>query len=338
MPKSRYLLSFVLTLLSLPLAAQLRQIAMVDIPGRPGFDAMALAGNYLVIAHRGANAVDIFDVRLRRLKTQITGMSDPRGIAVDQAAGRVYIANAGDNSLAVLSTADWKLIDTIPLQHSPDALLLASGRLYIANGLENSVAIVDPAQHRELDTLTLAGRPQDLLFDPATGLIFASLEEPAQIVAFDAGQQIAKRFPLAGSQPTGMALAAKDRRLFVAVRSAVLVLDADSGAELGRVPAAPGITTLWFDESNRALYTAATNGSVNLIAVSGDQFLSQHELQTQVRGHSLAYDSARGTIYLTGGREGRSKLVILKPMETQVAVAPASLARPPKAEVTAEKK
>ncbi|HYY68305.1 MAG TPA: YncE family protein [Terriglobales bacterium] len=327
-----------LVLFSQALAAQLRQIAMVDIPGRPGFDSVAFAGNYLVIAHRAANAVDIFDPRLRRLKAQITGVADPRGIAVDNAAGRVYIASAGSNSLVVLSTTDWKPIDTIRLKHSPDALLLAAGKLYIGNWLENSVTVLDLERRDELTTLDVGGRPQDMLWDPGTNLIFTSLEQLGQVIGINPGQQIAKRYQLRASQPTGLALDTKGRRLFVAVRYAVLVLDADSGAELARIPATGGITTLWFDAGQQALYAAATNGSVNLIATAGDRFLSQHELQTQVHGHSFAYDPAKKTVYLTGGREGRSKLVILKTVDTQVAAGPASGVTSPKAQVTAEKK
>jgi YVTN family beta-propeller protein len=327
-----------IVLLSQALAGQLRQVAMVDIPGRPGFDSMAFAGNYLLIAHRAANAVDIFDPRLRRLKAQISGMADPRGIAVDNAAGRVYIANAGSNSLAVLSIADWKLAETIRLQYSPDTLLLAGGKLYVGNWLDNSVSIVDPQQRRELATLDVGGRAQHMLWDPATKLIFTSLEQLGEVIGIDSGQRIAKRYRLLASQPTGLALDVKGRRLFVAVRYAVLVLDADTGAELARIPAAGGITTLWFDEGQQALYAAATNGSVNLIATGGDHFLRRHELQTQVRGHSFAYDPAKKTVYLTGGREGRSKLVILKTIETQLAAGPTSGVSPPKAQVTAEKK
>lgn len=333
-----FLLPLLVALLSHASLAQLRQIAMVDIPGRPGFDSMAFAGNFLVIAHRGANAVDIFDPRLRRLKAQITGMSDPRGIAVDETAGRVYIANAGSNSLAVLSMTEWKVTDTIPLQHSPDALLLAGARLYVANNLQDSVTVVDPEKRQELATLNVGGRPQHMLRDPATNLIFATLEQTSEVIGFDSGQQIAKRYQLSASQPTGLALDAKGRRLFVAVRSAVLVLNADTGTELARVPAATGINDLWFDDNRQALYAAATDGSVNLIIARGDHFQSQHELQTQVRGHSMAYDPTKRTVYLTGGREGRSKLVILKTVDAQMAVAPASDASPAKTEVTAEKK
>ena len=339
MPRFRYfLLPLLLLVLSPALMAQLRQVGMVDIPGRPGFDSMTFAHGYLVIAHHGANAVDIFDPKLRRLKAQITGMANPRGIAVDEKAERVYIANADGNSIAVLSTNDWKLIDTIQLTRSPEALLIVGDRLYIGNRLEDSVTIVDPRQRRELATFDVGGRPQHLLWDPATSLVFASLEQSGQVVAFDAGQQILKRYHLSGSQPTGLALDVKGRRLFVAVRGAVLALDADTGAELGRVPAPVGINHLRFDDGQHALYASATDGSVHWILTSNGRFQSGHELKTQVRGSSLAYDPLQRTIFLTGAREGRSKLVILKTGEMQLATSPTSAGGAANVEVTAEKK
>ncbi len=335
----RYVLvPLALMLFSGALTAQLRQIAILDIPGRPGFDSIAFAREYLVIAHRGANAVDVFDPRLRRVKAQITGMSDPRGIAVDEVARRVYIANAGNNSIAVLSSADWTLTDKIPVKHSPDSLLLAAGKLYIGNWLDGSISIMDPQQRVELRTVEVGGRPQQMLWDAGSKLVFVSVEEAGQVIALDADQHVAKRYQLAASQPTGLALDAKNRKLFVAVRYAVLMLDADSGSELGRVPAAGGTDTLWFDPSQQALYAAATDGSVNVIDTSGGRFLSQNELQTQVRGHSMVYDPAKKLVYLTGGREGRSKIVILKRVQTQMASTPASGVSPRNTEVTAEKK
>ena len=48
--------------------------------------------------------------------------------------------------------------------------------------------------------------------------------------ALDASDSVLNRFRLAASQPTGLEFDAAQRRLFVAVRHAVLVLNAETGA------------------------------------------------------------------------------------------------------------
>src|SRR5262249_24235969 len=104
-------------------------------------------------------------------------------------------------------------------------------------------------------------------------------------------------------------------RLYVAVRSAVLVLDPVTGKELARVPSAQGTDTLWYDETTRNVFAAAADGSVNMIHTNGGKYLSEDELRTDVRGGTVAYDPARNFVYVPGGREGRSKLLILRRVE-----------------------
>ena len=87
-----FVISVILLIWNAAGAAQLRQIAILDVPGHPGFDAMAFAGPNLVIAHAGAGTVDIFDPAKRRLIAQVKGMADPHGIAVDEQGGRVFVA------------------------------------------------------------------------------------------------------------------------------------------------------------------------------------------------------------------------------------------------------
>jgi len=296
-------------------AAQLHQVAIIDIPGRPGFDSAAFANGMLVIAHRGANALDVFDPARRRLSKQIPDMADPRGIAVDDASGRVYVGNADSNSIAVISSHKWEVESTIPLQFSPDSLLLVNGRLYVADWRNRAVAILDPGKQAVVGSVAVGGRPQHMVADMQSGAVFVTIEDANEVVAIGPGDTITKHFHLAASQPTGIAIDEKFQRLFVAVRYAVLVLNADTGAEISRVPSEAGTDTLWFDPSNGALYAAASNGSVNMISTQRN-FTSEHELKTDVRGHTLAFDAARKMVYMPGGREGRSKLVILKRVET----------------------
>jgi hypothetical protein len=50
-----------------------------------------------------------------------------------------------------------------------------------------------------------------------------------------------------------------------------------------------------------------------VLAIDLNRNVVDHELPTDVKGYSIAYDPAHKMIFLPGGREGRSKMVILTP-------------------------
>jgi DNA-binding beta-propeller fold protein YncE len=292
-------------------SAQLKQIAIIDLPGRPGFDAVAFANGHLVIAHAAAGTVDIFSQQRRRLVAQVTNLARPTGIAVDEPAGKVYIANSDAKNIVVISTKDWQVVETIPLQAEPVSLLIANKTLYISEPRAFSIATLPLQQATPGPVIAVGGSPQAMVYDPQQNLLLATVEETADVVGIDAAGQIAKKIHLNASQPTGIALDQAQRRLFVAVRSAVLVLDPATGTETARIASPQGTDTLWFDAPSRTLYAAASDGSVNMIQGNNNQF-THLEQPTDVRGHTLAVDSEKNMVYLAGGREGRSKLVILR--------------------------
>jgi DNA-binding beta-propeller fold protein YncE len=294
--------------------AQLRQVAVLDIPGRPGFESVAWAKGYLVMAHDASNTVDVFDPAKRRVIAQVKGMNDPRGIGVDEQAGLVYVANAGDQSIAAISMSNWTVQERIPLQASPDCLLFVpeTHTLYIGNWQTQSVSLLRPGQRQPAATVDVGGRPERMIFDPATRQVYVSLEDRGEVATVDEAGKVTHRWKLSASLPTGLALDQQSRQLFVAVRYAVVILNADNGTEIRRVAAPAGTDTLWLDEGSQTLYAGATGGSVNIIKLGDGASRGDHELQTTIRGHTLAYDPVKKFIYMPGGREGRAKLVILK--------------------------
>src|SRR6185312_16172984 len=101
----------------------LRPIALVDLPGVPGFDEVVFADVHLVFAHSRANTVDIVDPVKRRMVAQIKNIELPKGMAVDAQGGLLYIAAAGRNTINVVSTADWKVVGVIGLRNTPGKIL-----------------------------------------------------------------------------------------------------------------------------------------------------------------------------------------------------------------------
>lgn len=309
----------VLLLFAIPsYGVKLREIALLDIPGRPGFETLAFAKGYLVIAHNGASTVDIFDPAKRRFVAQISGIVSARGVAVDDAASRVYIADAGTNSIDVVNTGNWHVEDRIQLSRAPENLLLVPGTTNIiaTNPYARSLTLVSRQINREMQIVDVAGDPDLMAYDPIRNAVFVTLEDQNLVVAYSVSLERdakpIKTIKLNGSQPTGIILEPTSRTLFVAVRYAVLSIDADSGAELSRVPVAAGTDRLWLDAAAGALYGASSDGTVTTIKVNGRQLVYDSELKTDVKGHSLAFDPERKLIYVPGGREGKSKMVILK--------------------------
>ncbi len=299
--------------------AQLRQVAMVDVPGRPGFDEAVFANGMLVMSHEAAGTLDIFDPGKRRVIAQVEGLAAPHGLAVDARGFRVYVANSGGNNIAVISSKTWKTERTIAVEAAPYNLALSSDgrRLFLANWRNQSVSAVDLGGDK-VATENLGGSPQTLVYDVSHRQLYATLQDTAEIVAIDpATLKVTSRYKLTASQPTGMVLDAAGRRLYVAVRHAVLALDADTGKEVARVAAPAGADSLWLDPSGGMLYVASGGGFINVMRTAGG-LTSVDEIHTEVRGHSVAYDPARQLIYLPGGREGRSKLLILKNMSPAV--------------------
>lgn len=305
---------------TVPGNVKMRQIAIIELPGRPGYDTTAFANGMLLMAHSAANTVDIFDPVKRRLVAQVQGIGEPRGIVVDPQTGLAYIAARSTNSITVLNTKDWSVAGVIGLKHAPEniALIPTEKSLLVTNPMNASVSIVSldslGKKDAELSTIDLGGRPQHLAWDPTKHVAYVAIEDRSEIAVLDpanASAPITKRIKVEASQPTGLAFDPGSRKLFVAVRYAVLQIDPDAGIEVARAPAAAGTDTLWFDDANKRLYAAAGDGSVHIFRVDGN-ITSENEFRAEVRGHSLAYDPTTKMMYLSGGREGKSKVLILK--------------------------
>jgi len=296
--------------------SSLRQLAMVYIPGNPGFQAVGFVDGHLIISHSGDSTVDIFNVKMRRVDAQMK-MERPRGIAVDEKDGRVYVADAGANNIAVISTKTWKVENSIPVQLAPGPLALSSdGRtLYVGNTRDQYISSIDLSNGKQAVSVPL-GHVDAMVYDPARNVLYATLEDQAQVAVLDPGLKALRRYPLSASQPSALVLDQQARRLYVAVRDAVVALEADSGHEVGRVAAPMGVDTLWLDSGSGKLYAAASN-EVDVIRVGGGQFATEDQLILTVRGHGIVFDPERKLLLMPSGHEGRSLVLILKPVGAQ---------------------
>ena len=295
-------------------ASDLRQIGLVNLPGSPGFGQLAFADGMLLLPHTGASAVDVFDPVRRRTVAQITGLQSPRAVVADDQAGKVYVADHGSNSIAVITIDGWKVVDSIALSGAPDALLLdGTGKLYWSDAGSGTVSVLDLRTKQNVATVDVGGATRDLALDEARHIVFATVQDLHQVVVLDPQLRIVNRFDLNGSQPTGLVYDPQNHELYVSVRSAVLAINAETGAEVSRVTAPEGVDALWLDPESHTLY-AASEGSLLVMTANGRLGLAD-DINTEVTGHTVAYDPAKRLLLVPGGREGKSKLPIFRPMK-----------------------
>jgi DNA-binding beta-propeller fold protein YncE len=289
---------------------RLSTLAMIDLPGRPGFGDIAIANNLVVVSQTNANAIDIFDPQKRRLVAQVTNIAQPRGLAVDAKNNRVYVATANSN-VAVISSEDWQVKDTFNIEGAPDVLALSADgmRLYAGDKANSTITAVDTSLRKTIGKVELSGRPESIAVGDGNA-VFVSVQDQATVVSIDPQVKVVNEFKLQASQPAGMVYDSANRRLYVAVRSGVIALSAETGAEVARVPAPRGVQRLSFDAASHMLYGAGGGSVISLNTSTG--LANVDELPADVKGHLLVYDANRKLIFLPGGREGRSKMLIVR--------------------------
>lgn len=136
--------------------------------------------------------------------------ADPFNIAWDERAGRAYVSLWGESSVAVIDTADGRVLGKWPTGLHPNELVLSpDGRLFVSNGGLNSVTVMDARDGRVSEVLCSAASPRDLpgstpdslALAPGGSTLYVANAYTNTVAVFDVSQRGEGR-PL-GFIPTG---------------------------------------------------------------------------------------------------------------------------------------
>ena len=97
--------------------------------------------------------------------------ANPYAVAVDPAAGTVYVANTCDNTVSVIDAATRTVTATIPVGASPVAVAVdpAAGTVYVTNARRcDTVSVIDVATSTVTATIPVGTDPDGVAVDPAT--------------------------------------------------------------------------------------------------------------------------------------------------------------------------
>jgi YVTN family beta-propeller protein len=121
------------------------------------------------VANVGAGTVSVIDAATGTVTGTIAVGAGPDAVAVDSAAGSVYVANGGAGTVSVIDAATGTVTGTIAVGSDPGGVAVdpAAGTVYVAN-FSGSVSVIDEAAGTVTATVPVGADPSGVAVDPST--------------------------------------------------------------------------------------------------------------------------------------------------------------------------
>jgi YVTN family beta-propeller protein len=200
--------------------------------------------------------------------------------ATAYAAGpKAYIGLFKDNAVAVVDTASYRLLTTIPIPPGPHGLVAApDGRtVYASSDGDSKVSVIDTATDTVRTTIEVGKSPHGLAITPDGGTVLAAVFGANAVVFIDTASNTV-RGQVGVASPHNIALTPDGRTAYVASQSkgafALVVLDVAGMKQTAIVPLEKMPRALNVSPDGKKLYyTLAGLDAVQVLA-TGDNMLS----------------------------------------------------------------
>jgi len=283
----------------------LTSAGFVDLPAHAagGFDHgdVHRATGRVFVAHTANGTVEVIDALAGRHLATIPDCPEASGVLCAQEDGLVFAAARADGRVLVIEASTLAVRAVLRAGSRPNGLAWNAGRrrLLVADVGDHRARLVDLATEEVTATVELPGRPRWCVHDPTGDAFFVNIREPALVAKLDAGTgEVVARFPVSAAGPHGLDLDPVRRRLFVACDGGrVVVLDAETGREIGSVPI-PGVPdAIWFDPARERLYVAIGEPGV-LAIVDPAARTATEEIATEPGAQTTAFDPTRQRLFV----------------------------------------
>jgi YVTN family beta-propeller protein len=132
----------------------------------------------------------------------------PIGIATNPQNGKIYVANAGSDTVSVIDSNTFKVISTIPVGNNPldVALNPSNGKVYVTNYFSDTVSILDSRTDTTVGSVQVGARPVGVVINPADGKVYVANEGSNSISIIDDKTNKAIGNIQAGVEPQSLAI------------------------------------------------------------------------------------------------------------------------------------
>ena len=277
--------------------------------GEGGWDYLnADAGARRLYISRGTHVV-VLDLDSGANVGDIPDTPGVHGIALAPELGKGFTSNGREGTVSIFDLKTLAPSSKVKVGENPDAILYdpASQRVFTFNGRSQDSSAIDATSGKVLGTIKLDGKPEFAASD-AKGEIFVNIEDKSELVAIDPDKlQVKAEWPLAPcTQPSGLSIDRKNRRLFVGCDNKMMaVVDADIGKVLATPAIGEGVDATAFDDGTDLAFASCGEGVLTVVKEdSPNQFTVAENVPTQPGARTMALDSKTHNVYTVTAKFG----------------------------------
>jgi YVTN family beta-propeller protein len=197
-----------------------------------------------------------------------------------------------------------RLLRRISVAEGPGAIIYDpyDKLMYVTNGDAKVATLIDPVNSTNVAVVPLGGEPEFAVLDPQTNLIYQNLKGNNTVAAVDvARHSVVQRWPLPGcDMPTGAAIDAADRRLFVvcAKTARLLALDLVTHQVVASLPIGGLPDSVAYDPELHRIYTTGLAGIMSVVQQDApNTYRLLDTVHLHYGAHTLAIDPVTHRVY-----------------------------------------
>ena len=246
-----------------------RWVKEEPITGLNGVHGVALVPEigHGFISNGRNNTVSVFDLKTRKIITEIPTGANPDAILYDPYSRKIFTFNGRSTDTSVIDIDTNKVINTLVLHGKPEfAVTDEKGHIFVNIEDKSELVAFDPKELKELHRWKLA---------------------PCE-------------------EPSGLAFDVKNKRLFsVCSNSLMVVLNADTGDIITTVPTGKGTDGVKFDPGTRLIFSSNGEGTLTVIHQDAPDKYTVLEKAITKRGcRTLAIDPKTHRVFTVSAEFG----------------------------------
>ncbi|HEY2538300.1 MAG TPA: hypothetical protein VGI28_02185 [Stellaceae bacterium] len=278
------------------------KIPLGPVSGRIDHLGVDVKRQRLFVAELGNNSLGVVDLAAGKVLRTIGGFREPQGVAYVPFADSVYVANAGDGSVRVLSGNDLAPIGRIELGDDADNVRVDEPRHRVLVGYgSGALAVIDPATNSKVGEIPLAGHPESFRIDETGSQVFVNVPDAHEITVVDLVAAGSQSLPDQGAGANfPMAIDRDGRRVLVVFRSPpmLMALSSQDGHLVARTTTCNDADDLFVDARRRRVYVSCGEGAVDVFAAEEAGYRRLARVHTVSGARTSLFVPERNRLYV----------------------------------------